>query len=152
MDSSVLWFLHNTLTNGIRLFRNSLTSRAKISIGSSSYVKSGLSSIVSKETTCDGSDLYLLHIDTWKTLWIFSNFGGKANLYATGPIFSVTSYGPMNLVLIFENGFLQLIIIGYTNQISIIHKSILVHYKFGFFPLSTLIYNCGNFLIILLCL
>ena len=99
MTSFILWFLHNILTNGIRLFHNSLTSRVKISTGSSSYVKSGLSSITSKETTCDGSDLFLLNIVTWKTLWIFSNSGGKASLYATGPTFSITSYGPMNLGL-----------------------------------------------------
>ena len=91
MTSSVLWFLHNTLTNGIRLFRNSLTFQAKISIGSSSYVKSGLSSITSEENTCDGSDLYILNIETWKTLWIFSNYGGGASLYAIGPTFSITS-------------------------------------------------------------
>ena len=97
--SSVLWFLHSTLTNEICLFRNSLTSRAKISTGSSSYVKSDLSSVVYEKTTCDGSDLYLLSIDTWKTLWIFSNSRGKANRYAIGPTFSITSYGPMNLGL-----------------------------------------------------
>ena len=50
------------------LFRYSLTSRTKISTGSSSYVKSGLSSIVSEETSCDGSNLYLFSIETWKTL------------------------------------------------------------------------------------
>ena len=94
--SSVFWFLHNTLTNEIHLFHNSFTSRAKISTGSSSYVKSGLSSIVSEETTCDGADLYLRSIDTWNTLWIFSNYGGKTNLYATGPTFSITSNGPIN--------------------------------------------------------
>ena len=99
MASSVLWFLHNTLTDGIHLFHNSLTSRAEISTGSSLYVKSGLSTIVSEKTTCDGSDLYLLSIDTRKTLWIFSYSRGKANLYATGPTFSITSYGPMNLGL-----------------------------------------------------
>ena len=88
--SSVLWFLHSTLTNGIRLFR----TLTKISTCSSSYVKSDLNSIVSEETTCDGSDLYLLSIDTWKTLWIFSNSGGKANRYAIGPTFSITSYEP----------------------------------------------------------
>ena len=97
--SSVLWFLHNTLTNGIRLFRNSLTSQAKISTGSSSYVKYGLSSITSEETTRDGSDLYLLYFETWKTLWMFSNSGGKASLYATRPTFSITSYDLMNLGL-----------------------------------------------------
>ena len=97
--SSVLWSFHNTLTNIIRLFRNSFTSRAKISTGSSLYVKFGLSSIVFEETTCDGSDLYLCSIDTWNTLWIFFNYGGKANLYATGPTFSITSNGPINLGL-----------------------------------------------------
>ena len=56
------------------------------------------------------------------------------------------------LVCLFKYGFLQLIIIGYTNLISIIHKSILVHCKFNFFPLSTLIYNCIYFLIIILSL
>ena len=89
--SSVLWFLHNTLTIGIFLFRNSFTSRAKISAGSSSYVKSNLSSIVFEETTCDGSNQYLLNIEIWKTLWIFSNSGGNTKRYATGPIFLITS-------------------------------------------------------------
>ena len=95
----VLWFLHNTLANGMCLFHNSLTSQAKISIGSSSYVKSSLSSIASKETTYDGFDLYLLNIETWKKLWIFSNSGGKASLYANEPTFSITSFDPMNLGL-----------------------------------------------------
>ena len=62
--SSVLWFLHSTLTNGIFLLRNSFTSRAKISTGSSSYVKSDLSSIVSVEITLDRSDQYLRSMDT----------------------------------------------------------------------------------------
>ena len=100
MASSVLWFFHSTLTNGIHLFHNFFTSQAKISTCYSLYIKYGLSSIVSEETTCDGSDLYLLSIDTWKTLWIFSNSGGKANQYATRPTFSITSYNPMNLWLI----------------------------------------------------
>ena len=99
MASSILWFLDNTLTNEIRFFCNSFTSPTKISTDSSSYIKFGLTSIVYEETTCDGSDLYLLSIDTWKTLWIFSNSGGKANLYAIGPTFSITSYGPMSLGL-----------------------------------------------------
>ena len=89
--------MHNTLTNRIFLFHSSFTSRAKISIGSSSYVKYGLSSIVSEETTCDGSDRYLRSMDTWKTLWIFSNSGGNAKWYATRPTFLITSYEPMNL-------------------------------------------------------
>ena len=101
MVSSVLWFLHNTLINRIFLFRNSFTSRAKISTGSSSYVKSGLSSIVSEETTCDGFDQYLFNIETWKTLWIFSKFEGKAKRYAIESTFSITSCGPMNLGLNF---------------------------------------------------
>ena len=101
MASLVLWFLHSTLTSGIFLFRNSFTSRAKISTVSSSYVKSGLSSIVFEETTCDGSDRYLRSMDTWNTLWIFSKSGGNANLYATGLTFSITSYGPINLGLYF---------------------------------------------------
>ena len=87
MVFSILWFLYNTLTNGIFLFRNSFTSRAKISTGSSSYVKSGLSSIVSEETTCDGSDRYLPNVETWKTLWILSKSEGKAKRYAIGPTF-----------------------------------------------------------------
>ena len=99
MASSVLWFLHNTLTNGIFLFCSSFTSRAKISTGSSSYVKSGLNSIVFEETMCDGSYRYLRSMDTWKTFWIISNSGGNAKQYATGPTFSVTSYGPINLGL-----------------------------------------------------
>ena len=61
--------------------------------------KSELSSSVSEETTYDESDLYLLSIETRKTLWIFSNYGVKANRYATGPTFSITSYIPMNLGL-----------------------------------------------------
>ena len=101
MASSILWFLNNTLTNEIRFFCNSFTSQTKISTDSSSYIKFGLTSIVYEETTCDGSDLYLLSIDTWKTLWIFSNLGAKANLYATGPTFSITSYGLMSLGLNF---------------------------------------------------
>ena len=92
MASSVLWFLHNTLTNKIFLFY-------RISTSSSSYVKSDLSSIVSGEITCDGSNQYLLNIETWKTLCIFSKFGGNAKRYATGPIFSITSYGLINLGL-----------------------------------------------------
>ena len=99
MASLVLWFLHSTLTSGIRFFRNSFTSRAKISTCLSLYVKSDLSSIVYEETTCDGSDLYRFSIDTWKTLWIFSNSGNEVNLYTTGPTFSITSYGLMNLEL-----------------------------------------------------
>ena len=92
-------FSTSFLTNGIHFFCNSFTSRAKIFTVSSSYIKFCLSSIVSEKTTCDGSDLYLLSIDRWKTLWIFSNYRGKSNLYATGPTFSITSYGPMNLGL-----------------------------------------------------
>ncbi|KAL5774280.1 hypothetical protein ACOSP7_011837 [Xanthoceras sorbifolium] len=46
--SSTLWFLQRTFTNGTLLFLSSLISRSRICTGSSSYVRSGRISILSR--------------------------------------------------------------------------------------------------------
>lgn len=99
--SFVPWRYHNTFTSVTCLFFNFFTSQARIFISSSLYVKSGYSSISSRNITWEGLDLYFPSIDTWKMSWIFSSFKGKAYRYVIGLILSRISYGSINLGLRF---------------------------------------------------
>ena len=47
--------------------------------------------------TCEGSEIYFLSIEIWNTGCTWDIFGGKANRYATMPILSSISKGPMYL-------------------------------------------------------
>lgn len=97
--SSILWFLHKTLTRGILLFLNYLISitkifigflnyfisLAKIFIGASSYDRSSCISTNSTIRIWEEFDLYLLSMEIKKTLCILSSFDGKGSLYFTRP-------------------------------------------------------------------
>lgn len=97
---SIPCLYRRTFTNDTCLFMSSLTSRVKVLIGSSLCDISFWNSISFGEITCVESDRYLLNIDTWNILWIFSSSLGNANLYATEPIFLVILYGLINLGLL----------------------------------------------------
>ena len=99
--SSIFWFLHKTLTNGITLFRSILSYLSKIFIGFSSYVRSSWTSIGSSVNTWDGSSTYFFNLDTWNTLCTANRSRLRASLLATFPIHSVISKGPTYLGLSF---------------------------------------------------
>ena len=73
----------------------------EIAFGSSLKVKSGCTCISCIGNMFDSSDLYLLSMDTLKTLCNLANSGGRAKRYATDPILSKISYGLINLGLSF---------------------------------------------------
>ena len=91
------WPLHKTFTTRIVLRLNTFSARSKIFTGRSGIVRSGRTSGWLASITASGSDKHFLNCDTWNTLCTPARLGGNANRYATGPILSNTSYGPMYL-------------------------------------------------------
>ena len=99
---STVSLLHNTLTIEIIFFLSYFIPWSIMSTGCTSKDKSSLSSTGRALNTCDGFETYFLNIDTWKTLCIWSNFGGNSKYYATGPILSRILNIPMYLGLSFS--------------------------------------------------
>jgi len=97
VSSSIRELLHNTLTKGTLLFLNNFSSWSKILTGLVFMVRSPLISIGTCGNTCEGSILAFRSNDTWNTLWILSKYTGNSNRYATGPILSLISKGPIYL-------------------------------------------------------
>ena len=97
VSSSIRELLHNTLTKGTLLFLNNFSSWSKILTGLVFMVRSPLIFKGTCGNTYEGSILAFHNNDTWNTLWILSKYTGNSNRYATGPILSLISKGPIYL-------------------------------------------------------
>ena len=77
--SSTLSFIHNTMTIEMILFLNSFILLSTIPISYTSKDKYSLSSTGGASRTCNGSNIYFLNMETWKTSWMCSKSRGHFN-------------------------------------------------------------------------
>ena len=72
-----LSLLYSTFTIDTTLFLKTFFLLSKIITGCTSNNKSSLSSTSGIFKTCQGSEMYFLNIETWKTSWILSKSRGN---------------------------------------------------------------------------